>query len=121
VKQLPAPQNDNGNGNGNGGGTGNGSGADPTRLDQYLLVDVPNLPKTVERGTPLSFSVILNRKKDAVVIPMAALRSVNGRNYVQVVETDGSKREVDVEVGQQTATDAEILQGLTTGQKVVGR
>lgn len=117
IKQLPQPQTDNGNGNGN----GNGGGTPPLRLDQYLLIDVPKLPKTVERGTPLSFSVILNRKKDAVVIPLAALRSIGGRTYVQVAEADGTKREVDVEVGQQTSTDAEILQGLTPGQKVVGR
>ncbi|WP_241158436.1 efflux RND transporter periplasmic adaptor subunit [Cohnella candidum] len=118
IKQLPvADQNSNGNGNGN----GNGGGTPPLRLDQYLLVDVPKLPNTVERGTPLSVSIILDRRKDAVVIPLAALRTIGGRTYVQVAEADGSKREVDVEVGQQTSTDAEILQGLTPGQKVVGR
>jgi len=110
IKQLPVP----GEGNNNG---GNGS----LRLDQYLLIDVPELPQTVERGTPLSASVILDRRPDAVVIPLAALRSIGGRTYVQVVEADGTKREVDVEVGQQTSTDAEIVQGLKPGQKVVGR
>lgn len=108
IKQLPVPREQGGNN-------------EPMRLDQYLLVDVPDLPDTVERGTPLSISVILNRKTDAVVIPLAALRSIGGRTYVQVVEPDGTKREVDVEVGQQTSTEAEILQGLTPGQKVVGR
>jgi macrolide-specific efflux system membrane fusion protein len=107
IKQLPVPRERGSN--------------EPMRLDQYLLVDVPDLPETVERGTPLSVSVILSRKTDAVVIPLAALRSIGGRTYVQVVDPDGTKREVDVEVGQQTATEAEILQGLTPGQKVVGR
>jgi multidrug efflux pump subunit AcrA (membrane-fusion protein) len=120
VKQLPVPPTDNGNGNGGGSGGGNG-GTDPNRIDQFMLIDVPNLPNTVERGTPLSASVILNRKKDAIVIPLAALRTIGGRTYVQVVEDNGSKREVDVEVGQQTSTDAEIIAGLTPGQKVVGR
>nr|WP_276356010.1 biotin/lipoyl-binding protein [Cohnella sp. YIM B05605] len=118
VKQLPVP--DDGN-NGNGNGNGNGGGQAPMGLDDYLLIDVPKLPATVQRGTPLSVSVILDRKKDAVVIPLAALRSVGGRTYVQVVEADGTKREVDVEVGQETSTEAEIVQGLTPGQKVVGR
>lgn len=113
IKQLPVPSDDdNGNGNGN---------REPMRLDQYLLVDVPELPESVQRGTPLSVSVILNRKENAVVIPLAALRTAGGRTYVQVAEADGTKREVDVEVGQMTSTDAEILQGLTPGQKVVGR
>ncbi len=110
IQQLPVPKEDEG-----------GRGSEPMGLDQYVLVDVPDLPNTVERGTPLSVSVILSRKENAVVIPLAALRSIGGRTYVQVAEADGMKREVDVAVGQQTATEAEILQGLTPGQKVVGR
>jgi macrolide-specific efflux system membrane fusion protein len=93
----------------------------PDRLDQYLLVEVRDLPDTAQRGTPLSVQVILNRKENAVVIPLAALRTIGTRTYVQVVEPDGTKREVDVRVGQQTSTVAEILEGLTPGQKVVGR
>jgi multidrug efflux pump subunit AcrA (membrane-fusion protein) len=121
VKQLPQPATDNNGGNGgNGGGNGQGSNGVES-LDNYLLVEVANLPKTVTRGTPLSISVIVNRKENAVVIPLAALRTIGARSYVQVAEADGSKREVDVEVGQQTSTDAEILNGLTPGQKVVGR
>ncbi len=116
IKQFPVPSTDNQNG-GNG---GNGGGA-TENLNNYLLIDVTDLPKTVTRGTPLSVTVIVNRKENAVVIPLAALRSIGARNYVQVIESDGSKREVDVEVGQQTSTDAEILNGLTPGQKVVGR
>jgi len=112
VKQLPIPSTDNQNG-------GNGNGK-TDNMNKYLLVDV-DLPKTVTRGTPLSITVIVNRKENAVVIPLAALRTIGPRTYVQVEEPDGSKREVDVEVGQQTPTDAEILNGLTPGQKVVGR
>jgi len=111
IAQLPV-NNDNNNNNNN-----NSS----NRIDQYVLIDVPDLPDTVERGTPLSASVILDRRTDAVVIPLAALRTISGRSYVQVVEPDGTKREVDVEVGQMTTTEVEILQGLTPGQKVVGR
>lgn len=120
VRSLPQPQTDNNNGNGNGGGQGNG-GQKIERPEQYLLVDVPQLPKTAVRGTPLTVKVIVNRKENAVVIPLSALRTIGARTYVQVVEADGSKREVDIEVGQQTSTDAEVLQGLTPGQKVVGR
>lgn len=115
VKQLPVPTDDQN------GGRNPGQGNEPERLDQFLLVEVEKLPETVTRGTTLSASVIVNRKENAVVIPLSALRTVGARTYVQVAEDDGTKREVDVEVGQQTSTDAEILQGLTPGQKVVGR
>lgn len=110
VRQLPqATQN-----SGQGQGTGN-------NLDQYVLVDVADLPETATRGTPLSISVVVNRKENVTVIPLSTLRTIGARTYVQVVEADGSKREVDVEIGQQTSTDVEILQGLQPGQKVVGR
>ncbi|TFE31881.1 efflux RND transporter periplasmic adaptor subunit [Cohnella luojiensis] len=114
IKQFPVATDDNQNGGGQGGGS-------VESLNNYLLIDVKDLPKTVTRGTPLSVTVIVNRKENAVVIPLAALRSIGARTYVQVIEADGMKREVDVEVGQQTSTDAEILNGLTPGQKVVGQ
>jgi len=120
VKQLPLPSDGQDNNNGNGGFPGNGQ-QKPERPEDFLLVQLDSLPKGAKRGTPLSVSIIVNRKENAVVIPLSALRSIGSRSYVQVVESDGTKREVDVEIGQQTATEAEILKGLTPGQKVVGR
>ncbi|MFC5467198.1 efflux RND transporter periplasmic adaptor subunit [Cohnella suwonensis] len=117
VKQLPIPSADGQNGNGGNGGQGN----KPESINDFTLIEVADMPKTVVRGTPLSVSVIVNRKENATTIPLAALRTIGVRTYVQVAEADGSKREVDVEVGQQTSTDAEIISGLTPGQKVVGR
>lgn len=113
VSQLPAPATTNQN-------------EDPyapkkETLDQFLQVDIGPLPKDVSLGTPLSVIVITNKKENATVIPSAALRTYAGRNYVQVVDQDGTKREVDVEVGQQTSTLVEIIKGLSPGQKVVGK
>jgi len=90
-------------------------------LDQYLLVDIEPFPEGLQLGTPLSVTVITDRKENAVVIPVSALRTYSGRNYVQVQEDDGTKREVDVEIGRQTSTLVEIVKGLEPGQKVVGR
>jgi len=117
IKSLPVPKSDNGNGNGGGGA----QGPKVTNLSDYLLISVPKLPASATRGTPLSFSVVVNRKVDAVVIPFSTLHTAGARTYVQVAESDGSKREVDIEVGQQTATDIEVLSGLKPGQKVVGK
>lgn len=111
IKALPEPSNDQ----------ENPGEAQIDKVSNYLLVDVPDLPAKATRGTPLTASVVTNRKENAVVIPTSALRTIGARTYVQVVEADGSKREVDIEVGQQTSTDVEVLQGLTPGQKVVGR
>ncbi|MFD2333957.1 efflux RND transporter periplasmic adaptor subunit [Cohnella sp. GCM10020058] len=113
IKSLPVPKADNGNG-------GGAQGPKVTNLSDYLLISVAKLPAAAGRGTPLSFSIVVDRKVDAVVIPRSTLHTAGARTYVQVAEADGSKREVDIEVGQQTATDIEVLSGLTPGQKVVG-
>jgi macrolide-specific efflux system membrane fusion protein len=114
VERLPTQTNDNNNG-------APDENPEAELLDKYLLVSLDAWPEGVTRGTPLSVTVITNRKENAVVIPPAALRSYNGRSYVQVVDNEGNKREVDVEVGMKTATQIEILKGLEPGQKVVGR
>jgi macrolide-specific efflux system membrane fusion protein len=90
-------------------------------LDLYVLIDLPKLPEGVAHGTPLSASVIVERRENVLSIPVATLRKQNSRNYVLVSNADGSKGEVDVEIGVQTATDVEIIKGLTEGQKVVGK
>ncbi|SFD60075.1 membrane fusion protein, macrolide-specific efflux system [Paenibacillus catalpae] len=114
VKALPVTNPDP-----NGGG---GGGQEPARErpEDFMVVAVKDLPKSINRGTPLSINIITKRKENVVVIPPSTLRTIGARTYVQVVDADG-KREVDVEVGQQTATQVEIIKGLTPGQKVVGK
>lgn len=90
-------------------------------IENYVVITLDDFPKGLNRGTPLSVSIVVERKEDVVVIPPAALRTHLGRTYVQVVDEEGNRSEVDVEVGQQTSTLVEIVQGLTPGQKVVGR
>ena len=90
-------------------------------LDSYALIEIGKLPEGAEFGTPLSSSVVVERKEGALYIPLAALRQQNDRNYVLVANPDGSKGEADVEVGLQTATYVQIISGLEEGQKVVGK
>jgi macrolide-specific efflux system membrane fusion protein len=117
VKQLPIKAEEQDNGGGIGGEPGE---TKPERPEDFLIVDIKDLPKGLNRGTPLSMNIITKRTENAIVIPPSALRSIGSRTYVQVIDAEG-KREVDVEVGQQTATQVEILKGLQPGQKVVGR
>ncbi|WP_338555705.1 efflux RND transporter periplasmic adaptor subunit [Paenibacillus sp. KS-LC4] len=117
VKMMPLTNDDSTGGN-NGGGTG--TNTDKEKPEDFMQVEIKNMPKNLTRGTPLSISIITKRKENVIVIPPSTLRSIGSRTYVQVIDEDG-KREVDVEVGQQTATQIEILKGLEPGQKVVGR
>lgn len=114
VKQMPVKSTEN---NGNNPPQGE---TKPERPEDFMIVELPELPADIQRGTPISINIITKRTENAVVIPPSTLRNIGSRTYVQVIDEEG-KREVDVEVGQQTATDIEILQGLKPGQKVVGR
>src|SRR5690606_21348821 len=89
VKRLPTKTDEGNNRNPNG-------TEEKDTIDKYLLVELDAWPEGVTRGTPLSVTVITNRKENAVVIPPATLRSYNGRSYVQVVDAEGNKAEVDV-------------------------
>lgn len=120
VKQLPVQKAETPGNPGNPGNPNNPTG-NIERVEDFLIVEVDTpLAEGLQRGTPANVSIIVNRIENAIVIPPSALRTIGNRTYVQVVDENG-KREVDVEVGQQTATDVEIKQGLTVGQKVVGR
>jgi macrolide-specific efflux system membrane fusion protein len=119
VAQLPNPKSDS-TADPNGGG-GQGQGQIKESLSNYLLVNLDKMPVNTIRGTYLSAAIIINRKINVIVIPPSTLRTVGARNYVQVIDANGTKKEVDVEIGQQTSTSVEIIKGLAVGQKVVGR
>lgn len=121
VERLPVEDNDNNSGGGGYYPFPPYQNNQQESIDDYLIVELPEIPEGVTRGTPLSVSIIVRVKEDVVVIPPSALRSYGGRNYVQVVDEDGNRREVDVEIGQRTSTLVEIIKGLEPGQKVVGR
>jgi membrane fusion protein, macrolide-specific efflux system len=90
-------------------------------IDDYVVIQLDQMPSGLIENTPLSASIITDSKAKAVQIPLAALRTQGGRNYVLAVDGSGNKREVDVEIGLTTATEVEIVKGLTPGQKVVGK
>jgi len=90
-------------------------------LDGRVLIDLESFPQDAGYGTPLSAAVVVERRENVLTIPLAALRKQNSRYYVIVSGEDGSKGEVDVEIGIQTSTDVEIIRGLEEGQKVVGK
>lgn len=94
---------------------------DEDTLDAYALIDVGKLPDNALHGNPLTAAVTVEKREKALYIPLAALRKQNSRNYVLVANADGTKGEVDVEIGLQTSTQVEIINGLEEGQKVVGK
>jgi hypothetical protein len=88
-------------------------------LEKTTVFDFENeLQGSIRLGDNLAFTLELARKENVLIIPRGALRNFQGRDYVLVVDGETS-REVDVERGLVTPTEAEIAAGLAEGQQVV--
>jgi multidrug efflux pump subunit AcrA (membrane-fusion protein) len=87
--------------------------------DEYLVhLTLPKKGIDIRENNRVGIQVVVERRQNALVIPLAGLREFQGRTYVRLLEGE-SRREVDVTVGIRTATQAEIVDGLTEGQLVM--
>jgi macrolide-specific efflux system membrane fusion protein len=83
-----------------------------------IIIKADDLPESVQIGDLVDFTIVLEKKEDALLIPRGALRTFLGRDYVQVL--DGANlKEVDVETGIVTSTQVEIRKGLQEGDLVI--
>lgn len=64
---------------------------------------------------------LVAEKKGVLVIPLRAVRTEQGRKFVQVLPADPAAKPVsrEVQVGMQTSDSVEVLSGLKEGEKVV--
>ena len=76
------------------------------------------LPSFTQVGTVADITYIKEQAENAIVIPKYLVKTLAGREYVQVFK-DGEKIEVDVETGITNATEVQILSGLSEGDEVV--
>ncbi|BCY18541.1 secretion protein HlyD [Leptolinea sp. HRD-7] len=84
-------------------------------LNMDDVTDVPNL----FQGLTASVTLYKGNAKDALIIPVSALRDLGDGKYgVFTIEKDNSMKLNFVEVGLKDSTNAEILSGLELGQTV---
>ena len=77
-----------------------------------------SLPSFSKVGTVADISYIKEQAENAIVIPKYLVKTLSGKNYVQVYK-DGVKKEADVETGISNATEIQIVSGLSEGDEVV--
>jgi len=92
----------------------------PEDLKNAVIVRLPQLPADIGRGDSATISVVLARGDNVIVLPRDLVHQYLGRNFVQVME-NGVKTERTIELGLQTATEVEIVKGLSPGEQVVSR
>ena len=81
------------------------------RLNETIEANLPS-------GTSAAVDVIGGRAEDAVLIPVEALREIDGGKYTVFVMENGAPKLRNVEVGLQDITYAEIKSGLEAGDVV---
>jgi hypothetical protein len=81
-------------------------------------IRVDNLPSSAKIGDSVDISVALQSKSDVIVVPINGVQSYSSVYSVQV--WDGTvKKDVNVQIGIKTATQIEIVSGLTEGQQII--
>ncbi|MBE3595764.1 MAG: efflux RND transporter periplasmic adaptor subunit [Hydrogenibacillus sp.] len=94
------------------------SGSD--ERDKMVWIRLASPPEGLQAGAFARATFELLAKDNVVKIPRAYLNTYGGRTYVIVKDGD-VKREVDVETGLETATEVEIIRGLSGGERIIGR
>ena len=85
------------------------------------LFDVPNPDETLRISMTAQVFIVLGEAKQTLIIPSSALgkRGEGGRYTVQVVGTNNELTERQVKVGMNNNVNAQILEGLSAGERVV--
>jgi RND family efflux transporter MFP subunit len=85
----------------------------------HTEVDVQNPGRVLLPGLYADAELSLDRKDDVPTVPVQALNHAGETTTVFVVNRNGELEDRNVQVGLQTASDAEIASGLNEGEQVV--
>jgi membrane fusion protein, macrolide-specific efflux system len=85
------------------------------------LFDVPNPDRTLRVDMTAQVAIMLGEAKQALVVPLTALgtRDKDGRQEVRVLKADQSVEKRMVRVGISNNFQAQVLEGLKEGDKVI--
>lgn len=108
----------------------------PTEVEEGIYDDYPavlkdtksiycefsgDMPSFLSVGQTADITAVYASHENAVVISKTLVKTDGDRQYVTILDENDTKKEVDVTVGIENATEAEILSGLKAGDRVVVR
>jgi RND family efflux transporter MFP subunit len=85
----------------------------------HTEVDVSNPQRVLMPGLYAEADVALDHKNDVPTVPVQAINHQGNKTTVFVVNQNGELEDRPVQVGLETASDAEIISGLNPGEEVV--
>lgn len=90
------------------------------KVEKITLIAPDEPSPRLQAGRNGRVEVVLQRKENVLLVPLSAIRSFGGRNFVTVVRGEG-RQEVSIQIGISSSTFAEVLEGLKEGDQVVSR
>jgi len=85
----------------------------------HTEVDVPNPSHVLMPGLYAEATLTLERKSNALVVPIQAVAQTGSEATVFTVEMNNRLQNRKIAIGLQTAGEAEVLSGLNEGDRVV--
>jgi len=85
----------------------------------HTEVDVQNLDRVLIPGMYADADITLEHKEDIPSIPLQAVNHEGDKTAVLVVNANNEIENRPVSLGLQSATDAEVVSGLSAGEQVV--
>jgi RND family efflux transporter MFP subunit len=82
-------------------------------------IDVENADLSLTPGMYADTTIELDRKENALSVPVQAVLQGANEHYVLVVDGQGRVQRRAVELGEQTSDRAEILHGLSEKEQVI--
>ncbi len=90
-----------------------------TTRTMHTEVDVSNPDRVLMPGLYADADLTLEHKEDIPTVPLQAVNHQGDKTSVLVVNANGEIEERPVSLGIQTASDAEVVAGLSEGEQVV--
>jgi multidrug efflux pump subunit AcrA (membrane-fusion protein) len=85
----------------------------------HTEVDVPNPQGVLIPGVYAEATLALDRRGDALVIPLQAVNQEGDKASVLIVDGSNAIQNREITLGIRSDTDAEIVSGLKEGDEVV--
>lgn len=83
-----------------------------------VTINFDTLDARIRPEMSVSAAIITGEKKDAILVPNSAIKTRDGKSYVQVLKNQTPENKT-VEVGLSNDTKTEIANGLNVGDRVV--
>lgn len=92
-----------------------GSSQIPADMPMNQTMTVP----TLKEGLSVNVTIVLDERKDIIVVPVRAIMSEGRTSYVNVMKDDGTLEKRTVTTGINDWQNIEVTEGLVEGEKIV--